>query len=45
MGLDIFKNEETLEKRCVEIEDWTTLYTLVLGFQENPIYIHFTLMF
>ena len=45
MGFDIFENEETLEKMCVKIEDWTTLYTLVLGFQENSIYIHFTLMF
>ena len=45
VGLDIFKNEETLEKRCVEIEDSTTLYTFVLGFQEKSIYIHFTLMF
>ena len=34
MGLDIFENEGTSEKGCVEIEDWD----FVLGFQENSIY-------
>ena len=38
MALDIFKNEGTLEKGCVEIEDWVFSVHVVLGFQENSIY-------
>ena len=38
MGLDIFKNEGTSEKGCVEIGDWGFSVHLRLGFQENSIY-------
>ena len=38
MGLDIFTNEGTSEKGCVEIEDWGFSVHFGLGFQENPIY-------
>ena len=35
MGLDIFENDGTSEKRCVEIEKWGFSE---VGFQENSIY-------
>ena len=38
MGLDIFENEGTSEKGCVEIEDWDLSVHFEFGFQENPIY-------
>ena len=38
MGLDIFENEGTSEKGCIEIEDWGFSVYLVLGFQEKSIY-------
>ena len=38
MGLDIFENEGTSEKGCVEIEDWGFSIHFGLGFQENSIY-------
>ena len=38
MGLDIFENEGTSEKGCIEIEDWGFSVHFGLGFQENPIY-------
>ena len=34
MGLDVFENEGTSEKVCVEIEEWG----FGLGFQDNSIY-------
>ena len=34
MGLDIFKNERTSEKGCVEIEEWGFSYTLDWGFKK-----------
>ena len=37
MDLDIFENEGTSEKGCVEIEDWGFTVYFVLGFQENCI--------
>ena len=42
MGLEIFENEKTSEKSCVEIEDWGFSATFVLGFQENYIYTLYT---
>ena len=44
MGLDIFENERTSDKGCVEIEDWGFFSVhVVLGFQENPIStLHFS---
>ena len=39
MGLDIFGNEGTSEKGCVEIEDWGSSVHFGLGFQENFIFI------
>ena len=38
MGLDIFENEGTSGKGCVETEDWDFSIHFVLGFQENSIY-------
>ena len=38
MCLDIFENEDTSEKGCVEIEDWSFSVHFVFGFQENSIY-------
>ena len=38
MGLDIFENEGTSEKGCIEIEDWGFSVHFGLGFQENSIY-------
>ena len=38
MGLDIFENEGTSEKGCVEIEDSGFSVHFGLGFQENSIY-------
>ena len=38
MGLNIFENEGTSEKGCVEIGDWGFSVYFVLGFQENSIY-------
>ena len=38
MALDIFENEGTLEKGCVEIEDWVFSVHFGLGFQKNSIY-------
>ena len=38
MGLDIFENERTSEKGCIEIEDWGFSVPFGLGFQENSIY-------
>ena len=34
----MFENEGTLEKDCIEMEDWGFFVHLVLGFQENSIY-------
>ena len=38
MGLDIFEDEGTSEKGCIEIEHWGFSVHFVLGFQENSIY-------
>ena len=38
MDLDIFKNDGTSEKECVEIKDWGFSALFGLGFQENSIY-------
>ena len=35
MGLDIFENETTSEKECVQIEDWGFSVHFGLWFQEN----------
>ena len=40
MGLDIFENEGTSEKGCVEIEDWGFSVHFGLGFQENSITLY-----
>ena len=42
MGLEIFENEKTSEKSCVEIEDCGFSATFVLGFQVNYIYTLYT---
>ena len=45
MGWDIFENEGTSEKRCIEIEDWGCFSVhFGLGFEENLIYT-WSLMF
>ena len=38
MSLDIFENEVTPEKECVEIEEWGFSIHFELEFQENSIY-------
>ena len=38
MGLDIFENEGTSEKGCIEIEDWGFSVHFGLGFEENSVY-------
>ena len=38
MDLDIFENEGTSQKGCVEIEDWGFSVHFLSGFQENSIY-------
>ena len=44
MGLDIFENEETSKKGCVEIDDWGFSVHFGLGFQENSMYtLHYVL--
>ena len=45
MDLDIFKNDGTSERGCVEIEDWGFSALFGLGFQENSIYtVHLCLV-
>ena len=36
MGLDIFENEGTSEKECIEIEDWGFSVHFGLGFKKIP---------
>ena len=44
MGLDIFENEETSKKGCVEIDDWGFSVHFGLGFKENSMYtLHYVL--
>ena len=38
MGLNIFENEGTSEKGCIEIEDWGFSVHFGLGFEENSVY-------
>ena len=38
MGLDIFENEGTSVKGCIEIEDWGFSVYFQLEFQENSVY-------
>ena len=38
MGLDIFEDEGTSEKGCIEIEDWGFSVHFGLGFQESSNY-------
>ena len=42
MDLDIFENEGTSGKGCVEIEEWGFYVHFGLGFQENFIYTKLT---
>ena len=45
MDLDIFENDGTSEKECVQIEDWGFSALFGLGFQENSIYtVHLCLV-
>ena len=46
MGLNISENDETSEKRCVEIEDWGFSVHFALGFQKNSftLYIFYVLV-
>ena len=45
MDLDIFENDGTSEKGCVQIEDWGFSALFGLGFQENSIYtVHLCLV-
>ena len=37
MGLDIFENEGTSEKGCIEIEDWGFSVHFGLGFKKIPL--------
>ena len=45
MGLDIFENEGTSEKGCIQKEDWgiqkeDSLYTLDWGFKKIPLTLY-----
>ena len=43
VGLDIFENEETSEKECIEIKDWDFSVHCELGFKK--LHLHLTLKF